>query len=118
MQLKEELDKKFDEWRKRLLDVQKQSIRMAEERVVEVLEEKRQNLVSEMTLRKERHEKTFQHFLEIKNKKLAENQKAIMIKYGKADKFKQEQERALERSRALARKTAELRDAIRYGSRK
>ena len=37
-----------------------------------------------------------------------------MIKYEKAEKFKEEQEKALERSRALARKTAELRDAIRY----
>ena len=114
LQLKEELDRKFDEWRKRLLDVQKQSIRTAEERVVQALEKRRHNLMSEMKLRTEKHEKTFQKILEIKNNKLAANQKSIMVKYEKADKFKEEQEKALERSRALARKTAELRDAIRY----
>jgi hypothetical protein len=114
LQLKEELDRKFDEWRKRLLDVQKQSIRTAEERVVQALEQRRQNLISEMKLRKEKHENTFQKILEIKNNKFAENKRSIMMKYEKAEKFKEEQEKALERSRALARKTAELRDAIRY----
>ena len=114
LQLKEELDRKFDEWRKRLLDVQKQSIRTAEERVVQALEQRRQNLISEMKLRKEKHEKSFQKMLELKNNKLSENQRSIMMKYEKAEKFKEEQEKALERSRALARKTAELRDAIRY----
>jgi len=67
-----------------------------------------------MKLRKEKHEKSFQKMLEIKNNKLSENQRSIMMKYEKAEKFKEEQEKALERSRALARKTAELRDAIRY----
>jgi len=112
-QLKEELDRKFDNWRKRLLDVQKQSIRMAEERVVSILEKRRENLISEMKQRKEKHEHAFQKILEIKNNKLAESQRSIKLKYEKAEKFKEEQEKALERSRALARKTAELRDAIR-----
>ena len=112
-QLKEELDRKFDNWRKRLLDVQKQSIRMAEERVVSILEKRRENLISEMKQRKEKHEHAFQKILEIKNNKLAESQRSIKHKYEKAEKFKEEQEKALERSRALARKTAELRDAIR-----
>ena len=113
IRLKEELDKKLDEWRKRLLDVQKQSIRMAEERLVMSLEQKRQKLVSEMKLRKERHDKTFQIILKMKNDKLAEDQKTISFKLQKVEKFKEEQNKALERSRALARKTAELRDAIR-----
>ena len=113
IRLKEELDRKFDEWRKRLLDVQKQSIRMAEERVVAALEKRRENLISEMKHRKEKHEKTFQKVMEIEHNKLEDNKKTIMLKNEKAQKFKQEQEKALERSRALARKTAELRDAIR-----
>ena len=112
-QLKEELDRKFDNWRKRLLDVQKQSIRLAEERVVSILETRRENLISEMKQKREKHEKTFQKILEIKNNKLAESQRSIKLKYEKAEKFKEEQEKALERSRALARKTSELRDAIR-----
>jgi len=114
IRLKEELDRKFDEWRKRLLDVQKQSIRSAEERVVAALEKRRENLMSEMKNRKEKHEQTFQKVMEIEHNKLEDNKKTIMLKNEKAQKFKQEQEKALERSRALARKTAELRDAIRY----
>ena len=113
IRLKEELDRKFDEWRKRLLDVQKQSIRSAEERVVAALEKRRENLMSEMKHRKEKHEQTFQKVMEIEHNKLEDNKKTIMLKNEKAQKFKQEQEKALERSRALARKTAELRDAIR-----
>ena len=113
IRLKEELDRKFDEWRKRLLDVQKQSIRSAEERVVAALEKRRENLMSEMKHRKEKHEQTFQKVMEIEHNKLEDNKKSIMLKNEKARKFKQEQEKALERSRALARKTAELRDAIR-----
>ena len=113
IRLKEELDRKFDEWRKRLLDVQKQSIRSAEERVVAALEKRRENLMSEMKNRKEKHEQTFQKVMEIEHNKLEDNKKTIMLKNEKARKFKQEQEKALERSRALARKTAELRDAIR-----
>ena len=113
IRLKEELDRKFDEWRKRLLDVQKQSIRSAEERVVAALEKRRENLMSEMKNRKEKHEQTFQKVMEIEHNKLEDNKKTIMLKNEKAQKFKQEQEKALERSRALARKTAELRDAIR-----
>ena len=113
IRLKEELDRKFDEWRKRLLDVQKQSIRSAEERVVAALEKRRENLMSEMKHRKEKHERTFQKVIEIEHNKLEDNKKTIMLKNEKAQKFKQEQEKALERSRALARKTAELRDAIR-----
>ena len=113
IRLKEELDRKFDEWRKRLLDVQKQSIRSAEERVVAALEKRRENLISEMKHRKEKHEQTFQKVMEIEHNKLEDNKKTIMLKNEKAQKFKQEQEKALERSRALARKTAELRDAIR-----
>ena len=113
IRLKEELDRKFDEWRKRLLDVQKQSIRSAEERVVAALEKRRENLMSEMKHRKEKHEQTFQKMMEIEHNKLEDNKKTIMLKNEKAQKFKQEQEKALERSRALARKTAELRDAIR-----
>ena len=113
IRLKEELDRKFDEWRKRLLDVQKQSIRSAEERVVAALEKRRENLMSEMKHRKEKHEQTFQKVMEIEHNKLEDNKKTIMLKNEKARKFKQEQEKALERSRALARKTAELRDAIR-----
>ena len=113
IRLKEELDRKFDEWRKRLLDVQKKSIRSAEERVVAALEKRRENLMSEMKHRKEKHEQTFQKVMEIEHNKLEDNKKTIMLKNEKAQKFKQEQEKALERSRALARKTAELRDAIR-----
>ena len=113
IRLKEELDRKFDEWRKRLLDVQKQSIRSAEERVVAALEKRRENLMSEMKHRKEKHEQTFQKVMEIEHNKLEDNKKTIMLKNEKARKFKEEQEKALERSRALARKTAELRDAIR-----
>lgn len=113
IRLKEELDRKFDEWRKRLLDVQKQSIRSAEERVVAALEKRRENLMSEMKHRKEKHEQTFQKVMEIEHNKVEDNKKTIMLKNEKAQKFKQEQEKALERSRALARKTAELRDAIR-----
>ena len=113
IRLKEELDRKFDEWRKRLLDVQKQSIRSAEERVVAALEKRRENLMSEMKHRKEKHEQTFQKVMEIEHNRLEDNKKTIMLKNEKAQKFKQEQEKALERSRALARKTAELRDAIR-----
>ena len=113
IRLKEELDRKFDEWRKRLLDVQKQSIRSAEERVVAALEKRRENLMSEMKHRKEKHEQTFQKVMEIEHNRLEDNKKTIMLKNEKAQKFKQEQEKALERSRALAPKTAELRDAIR-----
>ena len=113
IRLKEELDRKFDEWRKRLLDVQKQSIRSAEERVVAALEKRRENLMSEWKHRKEKHEQTFQKVMEIEHNKLEDNKKTIMLKNEKARKFKQEQEKALERSRAVARKTAELRDAIR-----
>ena len=51
--------------------------------------------------------------MEIEHNKLEDNKKTIMLKNEKARKFKEEQEKALERSRALARKTAELRDAIR-----
>ena len=89
---------------------------MAEERVVSILENRRENLISEMKQRREKHDLTFQKVLEIKNTKLAESQRSITQKYEKAEKFKKEQEKALERSRALARKTAELRDAIRYVS--
>ena len=89
---------------------------MAEERVVSILENRRENLISEMKQRREKHEHTFQKVLELKNNKLAESQRSIKQKYEKAEKFKEEQEKALERSRALARKTAELRDAIRYVS--
>ena len=77
IRLKEELDRKFDEWRKRLLDVQKQSIRSAEERVVAALEKRRENLMSEMKHRKEKHEQTFQKVMEIEHNKLEDNKKAI-----------------------------------------
>ena len=95
IRLKEELDRKFDEWRKRLLDVQKQSIRSAEERVVAALEKRRENLMSEMKHRKEKHEQTFQKVMEIEHNKLEDNKKTIMLKNEKARKLKEEQEKAL-----------------------
>ena len=113
MRLKEELDRKLDEWRKRLLDVQTQSIRNAEERVWKILKQKRQKLAEEVRLRTDRHIETFQKLLEDKNKKALEDQSNVKSKLTKAQKFKEKQELALESAIALARRTAELREAIR-----
>ena len=112
MRLKEELDQKLDQWRKRLLDVQMKSILSAEKRARSILEQKQEKLASEIRLRVDRHGETFKKVLEDKSKKAIEHQTNAQHKLTAAQKFKEEQERALKRVLALARKAAELRDTI------
>lgn len=113
MKLKEDLEAKLDSWRKQLLEVQSTSIRKAEERFKQVLQKKKMKVAQDTFMRVSRHNLQFTKVKEELNLKEETCRLQIKDKTSRSDDLRRRREEALQRSRKLAAKGAELRQALR-----
>jgi len=97
---------------KKNCDVIFRSIRAAEERAQLVLSQRKLRIASEVRERRQRHEEARQKVRQIDESLESQKLKNLVEKKSKIEKWSEERNLAMEKSRQLAQKTAELRQAI------
>lgn len=110
--LRDELDSKMDEWRERLLQVQAESIRKAEQRAHEAIRKRRERTASLSRERTSRHQELFKAVSDRESERVKEGREGIARKLARIDSFKTEREKSADRARRLAQKTSELRELL------
>lgn len=112
--LKKELDDKLDEWRNKVLKVQEESIRQAEERASAKWEERRERVASENRERSHRHQKLLREAEVTEAAAERAERERIEVKNEKVDLLIKEREDERQRSRMHAIRMAKLREAVRF----
>ncbi len=100
----------YETWN--ICDVIFRSIRAAEERAQLVLSQRKLRIASEVRERRQRHEEARQKVRQIDESLESQKLKNLVEKKSKIEKWSEERNLAMEKSRQLAQKTAELRQAI------
>ncbi len=100
----------YETWN--ISDVIFRSIRAAEERAQLVLSQRKLRIASEVRERRQRHEEARQKVRQIDESLESQKLKNLVEKKSKIEKWSEERNLAMEKSRQLAQKTAELRQAI------
>ena len=111
-QLKTELDEALDAWQKQVLAVQSASIQRAEERARQELLKRKLRIASELRERRERHAELLQRVQADLDKQESDSRKVITEKQVKTNKWLEQRQEALAKSRFMAQKSAELRHVV------
>jgi hypothetical protein len=114
--LKSELETGLDKWWHQVLEVQSMSIRRAEEKARRELDRRREKVAEEIKTREVRHQEIRGKCEKEVKDQQAWHRRAIWQKQKKVERMLDDRERAVERARKMAFKTAELRDVIRNQS--
>lgn len=110
--LKAELEGKLDLWRKQVLSVQSLSIRRAEEKVRNEIDNRREKLAEEMRSREVKCLENRREKEQAKRQKLKITKKKIEEKDRKVEKLLSEREQSIIRARKMAETSAKLREII------
>jgi len=112
LKLKEELEAKLDSWRKQLLQVQSMSIRKAEERFKMALQKKKTKVATDTVNRTNKHNLLFDKVKQELIQRELSSRMQIQEKMSRSDDICRKKAEALQRSRNLAARGAELRQAL------
>ncbi|CAB4058576.1 unnamed protein product [Lepeophtheirus salmonis] len=110
--LKRELEASMNCWRKKVLEVQTESIKKAEENVHNTLEEKRHKLDLENQRRFERQKARFAQVQDGQRRKAEEVMNSIEKKQKRMANYHKQREKELHFAKERARQTSELRQAL------